>query len=172
MSQLKEGGGWHSSRAGVCEGTNYIIPLEREPALTSASAEVVETFLEAWIAGDVDAAVACFAVDGVYALHLSADLLEHAGEAIGRESIAEAISSFRLSFDHLQWRPLNLRVNGNIVRTQVAFKYRHRPSGEVLSGRLRFVFQVRDRQIVRADEYHDRAKVEAFIRLFARPPSA
>jgi ketosteroid isomerase-like protein len=44
--------------------------------------------------------------------------------------------------------------------------YRHRRSGEVLSGRFRMIMRVEDGLIVRTDEYHDRAKVEAFLRLF------
>ena len=44
--------------------------------------------------------------------------------------------------------------------------YRHRASGEVLSGRFRMLIRVEDGLVVRADEYHDRAKVEAFMRLF------
>ena len=47
--------------------------------------------------------------------------------------------------------------------------YRHRASGEVLSGRFRMVMQVKDGLIDRADEYHDRAKVEAFLRLVGQP---
>ena len=46
------------------------------------------------------------------------------------------------------------------------FMYRHRLSGETLSERLRMVMQVREGFLIRADEYHDRARVEAFMRLF------
>jgi hypothetical protein len=101
-----------------------IFPFDREPPLTDASAEVVEAFLAAWIAGDVEAAAACFAVDGIYALHLSADLLQHGGEAIGRNKIAEALRCFGSSFDLLVCRPAKLRFNEDIVRTQVEFRYR------------------------------------------------
>jgi ketosteroid isomerase-like protein len=149
-----------------------LLPYDREPQLINPSAEVVEAFLAAWVAGDVEAAAARFAVDGIYALHLSADLLQHGGEAVGRNRIAEALRYFGSRFDLLASRPANLRFNEDIVRTQVEFRYRHRLSREVLSGRFRLVFRVRDRQIVRADEYHDRLKVEAFIRLFAHPSNA
>jgi ketosteroid isomerase-like protein len=43
--------------------------------------------------------------------------------------------------------------------------YRHRDSGEVLSGRFRHVMRVENGLIRRVDEFHDRAKVEAFMRL-------
>ena len=48
--------------------------------------------------------------------------------------------------------------------------YRHRDSGEMLNGRFRMVMQVTDGLLVRTDEYHDRAKVEAFMRLVGRRP--
>jgi ketosteroid isomerase-like protein len=40
----------------------------------------------------------------------------------------------------------------------------------VLNGRFRMVMQVKDGFIVRTDEYHDRAKVEAFMRLVEKRP--
>jgi len=46
--------------------------------------------------------------------------------------------------------------------------YPHRRSGEILSGRFGMIMQVERGPIVRAEEYHDRAKVEAFLRLFAQ----
>jgi hypothetical protein len=64
----------------------------------------------------------------------------------------------------------SLYVNESIVRYQVEFMYRHRLSNEMLTGRCRFVMTVVDGLIVRADEYHDRAKVEAFMRLFGNIP--
>ncbi len=50
--------------------------------------------------------------------------------------------------------------------------YRHRASGEVLDGRFRHVMRVKDGLIVRTDEYHDRAKVETFMRLVGGPQGA
>lgn len=45
--------------------------------------------------------------------------------------------------------------------------YRHRASGEILSGHFRLVLKFREGMIVRGDEYHDRARIEAFMRLIA-----
>jgi ketosteroid isomerase-like protein len=72
----------------------------------------------------------------------------------------------RRDFEYVLYRPLDLKPNGSEVRYQVEFMYRHLGSGEVLSGRFRLVMIVEGGLIVRADEYHDRAKVEAFMRLF------
>jgi ketosteroid isomerase-like protein len=47
--------------------------------------------------------------------------------------------------------------------------YHHRASGELLTGNFRIVRTVRDGKVCRAEEYHDRAMVESFMRLFATP---
>lgn len=106
------------------------------------------------------------AKDCVYALYISGELLPYGGETAGRANIEAVLRQVRLDFEYLLYRPLNLKANGGIVRFQVEFMYRHRRSGETLSGRFRLVMRVKDGLIVRADEYHDRAKVEAFMRLF------
>ena len=66
-----------------------------------------------------------------------------------------------------QSTPFNIHDEGDRVRLQVEFMYRHRASGEPLSGIFRLVLQFRDGEIIRGDEYHDRARIEAFMRLIA-----
>ena len=124
-------------------------------------------FNEAWAAGDVDAAMRLVADHAVYVLYISEDLLPVGGETVGRANIEAGLRAVRNQFEYLLYRPLALTTQGNDVRGQVEFMYRHRRSGELLSGRFRMVMRVEHGLIVRADEYHDRAKVEAFLRLFA-----
>jgi ketosteroid isomerase-like protein len=129
----------------------------------------VRQFNKAWAEGDLAGAMRWVAENSVYALYVSGELLPHGGETVGRDKIAAALRQVRADFEYLLYRPLNLKANGEVVRFQVEFMYRHRRSGETLSGRLRFVMRVKGGLIVRADEYHDRAKVEAFMRLFGGP---
>ena len=137
-------------------------------SLACSATQIVQDFLAAWIAGDVNGALAWFAPEGVYALHISDELLPSGGESVGRDNFASALRSFRENFDYLLFRPLAMTAEEPIVRLQVEFMYRHRLSGEMLNGRLRLVFRVENGLITRIDEYHDRAKVEAFMRLFGR----
>ena len=76
----------------------------------------------------------------------------------------------REDFEYILYRPFKLTADGDTVRFQVEFMYRHRESGEKLEGRFRMVMVVKDGKLVRTDEYHDRAKLEAFMRLFGRRP--
>jgi len=130
--------------------------------------DIVRLFNAAWAAGDVDRALALVADEAVYTLHLSDDLMPIGGETVGRANIEAALRQVRRDYDYLLYRPLGLHADGNTVRHQVEFMYRHRRSGEILSGRFRMVMRVEHGQIVRAEEYHDRAKVEAFLRLFGQ----
>jgi ketosteroid isomerase-like protein len=131
--------------------------------------EVVEHYHAAWLAGDVDGAIRYIAEDCVYALHISKDLLPHGGETVGRANIAAALRQTREDFEYLLYRPHNFREKGEEVRFRVEFMYRHRASGEILSGNFRLIMRVVNCLIVRGDEFHDRAKVEAFLRLFGKP---
>ena len=53
------------------------------------------------------------------------------------------------------------------MRVQVQFVYHHRETGGNLSGSKRLVFTVKNDLIVRVEEFHDAAMVEAFMRLTA-----
>jgi ketosteroid isomerase-like protein len=126
---------------------------------------VVANFNTLWEAGDIDAALALIANDAEFELHISIDVLPYGGMAAGRDAIEAKLRRMRADWDYILYRPFALAADGNIVRFQVEFMYRHRESGQVLSGRFRFVMRVENGLIVRVDEFHDRAKVEAFMRL-------
>ena len=146
--------------------SKHISGLCIEPEVASGPADVVCQFTRFWTAGDIDSAMLLVAEDAVYVLYISGDVLPFAGETVGRDNIAAALRKIRQDFEYLLYRPLDLVTNGDEVRYQVEFMYRHRASGEVLSGRFRMIMRVENGLLVRTDEYHDRAKVEAFMRLF------
>lgn len=131
--------------------------------------EVVRTFLRAWVDNDVPTAMTFIAPDARYILYISNDLLPFGGETAGRDNIERVLRQIRVDYEYLLFRPYNFKVDGDVVRLRVEFMYRHVASGEVLSGRFRLIMRLRDGLIVQADEYHDRALVEAFLRLHVAP---
>lgn len=134
---------------------------------------VVKRFNEAWIANDLDQAMSLVAEKSAYALYISSELLPQGGETVGRDNIRAALAHLRAMFEYILYRPHAYTEDGDVCRYRVEFMYRHRTSGEVLSGNFRVLMTVRDGLLVRADEYHDRAMVETFMRLFAAgPPTA
>ena len=127
---------------------------------------VVETGMRAWAALDIDAALVCFAPGAVHVLHVSETALAFGGETVGHAAIRARFLAMHDQFEYLLYRPMNFRAEGDVVRGTVEFMYRHRASGEILSGQSRKVLTVRGGLITRFDEYHDAARIEAFMRLF------
>lgn len=126
---------------------------------------VVAGFNSAWAAGDIETALGFVAEHAIYELHISGDVLPFGGVTAGRDNIAAVLRKIRADFEYILYRPFALVADGDTVHFQVEFMYRHRESGEVLSGRFRHVMRVRNGLLERTDEYHDRGKVEAFLRL-------
>lgn len=127
---------------------------------------VVAAFSKAWEYGDIDSAMRYVAPDVVYRLYISETAIPWGGEVGGAQALRAAFVRMRQEFEYILYRTFPSVADGNSVRQRVEFMYRHRASGEVLSGRFRMIYEVRDGLLVRADEYHDRAMVEAFMRLF------
>jgi ketosteroid isomerase-like protein len=136
-------------------------------AALAAPEKVVSQFCEAWASGDIDGAMGFVAQHCVYTLFIDGELLPAGGETAGRDNIESGLRLLRGQFEYLLYRPRDINADGGNVRCQVEFMYRHRASGEILSGRFRLVMHVDGGVIVKVHEYHDRARVEAFLRLYA-----
>ena len=142
---------------------------------------VVGSFLACWSVQDVEMTVAHVHEDFVYALYVSETALPYGGETRGKENVRAVLYAILADFDYLRYEPeiisvegdvVRVAVEGDVVRVAVAFTYHHRRTGEDLSGTKRMVFQLADGLITRIDEYHDAAKVEAFMRLAAQRTEA
>jgi ketosteroid isomerase-like protein len=131
------------------------------------SRAVVNSFFTYWTVQDVEMALSLASEDVVYMLHISGAALPHGGETRGRDNCRDALYNVLAQFDYLRYEPTIVSADGDVVRAQVHFAYRHRATGEILSGSKRMVFTVKNGQIVRVDGYHDAAMVEAFMRLAA-----
>jgi ketosteroid isomerase-like protein len=133
---------------------------------------VVGSFLACWSVQDVEMTVAHVHEDFVYALYVSDTALPYGGETRGKENVRAVLYAILAEFDYLRYDPEIISVEGDVVRVAVAFTYHHRRTGENLSGTKRMVFQLADGLVARIDEYHDAAKVEAFMRLAAQRTQA
>lgn len=130
--------------------------------------EVTEALLSKWQADPAGCMAAYVAPDIVYTLNVSPDALLLGGETRGRDSVTAKMLGIREQFDYLVFKPRIFSVSGDVVRTRIEFVYRHKPSGELLSGQMRSVFTVRDGLVVRVDEFVDAALIETFMRLFGQ----
>lgn len=120
---------------------------------------------KAWEADDLDSVIVCLHETCVFHVHVSAELVDHAGPSVGREAIRAALTAARLNFDYVLYRPIILSATDTEVRQRVEFMGSHIASGAQMSMRFRHVFQVEGGLVMRCDEYHDAPMVEAFFRL-------
>lgn len=135
----------------------------------SVAENIVAGFVQLWSRGDLDTAFTLLHDDCEYSLHLSDDLIAIGGVKIGKATIEPALRQIREVFEYLVWRPIKISERDASVRVQLEFLYRHIPSGELLGGNCRFLIKVDGGLITRVEEFHDRAKVEAFLRLVGAP---
>jgi ketosteroid isomerase-like protein len=133
---------------------------------------IVESFLACWSVQDVEMTVAHVHDDFVYALYISETALPYGGETRGKDNVRAVLYAILAEFDYLRYDPEIISVEGDVVRVTAAFVYHHRRTGENLTGTKRMVFRLKDSLITRIDEYHDAAKVEAFMRLAAQRTQA
>jgi ketosteroid isomerase-like protein len=126
---------------------------------------VVRSFFACWEAQDVELTAMHFHDDIVYELHSVTRELPYTGVTRGKEPVRDVLFTILKDFDYLKYKSHINSVEGDVVRAQVAFLYRHRQSGEVLDGTRRLVFQIKDDLIIRMDRYHDDRLVDAFMRL-------
>jgi ketosteroid isomerase-like protein len=128
--------------------------------------EVAEDHYGNWAADPVRAMEKC-APDVAYTLNVSPDALQIGGETVGREAVKAMMLAIREVFDYLVYIPRIMAVDGVAVRVNIEIIFRHKASGELLTGQIRSILTARDGLVGRVDEYVDAPMIEAFMRLFS-----
>ncbi|MBX9924904.1 MAG: nuclear transport factor 2 family protein [Hyphomicrobiaceae bacterium] len=126
---------------------------------------VVTAFNSAYQVGDLDRTFDIVADDCVFTMHLSEELVQHAGQWRGKLQIRQAIDLARSNYQYLVYQPVITLVEGDTVQVRVKFLGWHRSSGEQFPMTFLQIFKVCEGKIVSVDEYHDRGKIEAYLRL-------
>jgi ketosteroid isomerase-like protein len=133
--------------------------------MRSDAEATVEGVYRAWMLRDRDAMLAYFTDDAILAQHISTDVLPFAGTTIGKGRLSDRIDMVFRDWDFEEIKLATLTIEGDHVRCHVDFRFRYKPTGDVLDGRMRYVFHVEGGRIVHLDEYHDAPMIEAFMRL-------
>jgi ketosteroid isomerase-like protein len=134
--------------------------------------ETVETFLIRWAADPAGAMADMVARDIVYTLNVSPDAIQIGGETVGWDAVNAKMMAIRDVFDYLVFKPRIYGVRGDKVRSRIELIFRHKLSGELLTGQMRNEIIVRDGMIARVDEYVDAPLIESFMRMFNGAPAA
>jgi ketosteroid isomerase-like protein len=128
----------------------------------------VEGLYAAWIIQDRDAMLAYVTDDLYFAQLVSPADLRHAGVTVGKDKFGERADMVFADWAFEKIVPIQLTVEGHIIRYLCDFKIRLRRTGDLFEARMRSVFYVKDEpggRIYRIEEYHDAACFEAFMRL-------
>jgi ketosteroid isomerase-like protein len=136
------------------------------------SRSVVASFFACWGVQDLEMAVAHAHPEIVYSIHNGCDASPFSGVYRGPEACRDLGYAVLAEFDYLAYEPTIVGVEDDIVRAQVFFRYRHRPTGNLIEGSRRLVFEIKDGLIIRLDSYEDAQRLEAFMRLTRETPPA
>jgi ketosteroid isomerase-like protein len=129
--------------------------------------DIVAETLHFWSAQDVESTLAHFHPNVVYRMNIDRELVALGGETYGIDAVRDAFFGLLEHWDYLQWSPVIVQADGRIVRAKIDAIFHHRRSGRDLVDTYRIVFEVEDGLIIRVDEFHDRAKIEAFLAMTA-----
>ena len=93
------------------------------------------------------------------------ELLPKGGKFIGRAAFAKRLGYICRDFHTSRFEARTILIDREGLRTQVAYTFRHRRTGDIIDGVMRLLVTVSNGLIVRWHEFHDTDKVEAFLRL-------
>jgi len=129
--------------------------------------DIVAETLHFWSAQDVESTLAHFHPNVVYRMNLDRELVSLGGETRGIDAVRAALFGLLEHWDYLRWTSDIVQADDCFVRVKIDAIFHHRRSGRDLTDTYRIVFEVEDDLIVRIDEFHDRAKIEAFLAMTA-----
>lgn len=131
-------------------------------------AETVRTFLLAWEAQESERCLELLHPDVVYTDNIIDVLTPVGGRTVGRAAFAKIMQTIAQKWEHLAFRigPVTASTNrSNEVHCQIEFLIRHKPTGEELYGKNRFVACIKDGYIKSIDIFHDAPMFAAFLKL-------
>lgn len=127
--------------------------------------DVYVNFCNAYARRDVDACAELVTDDVVFGIYIDRELAPFGGVTIGKRIMQRRWQMVADAFDVLHYEVTGATVEEDKLRGLVAYHFRHKATGEDISGTMRHMVHLRGEQMARIDETHDRARVEAFFRL-------
>ncbi len=122
-------------------------------------------FCASYAARDLERCARLVSDDVVFALYIDRDLAPFGGVSIGRGIMHQRWQMVAQAFDLLRYDVAHVVEEADKLRGLVAYRFRHKATGEDIAGVMRHVIQPRDGLMARIEEHHDRTRVEAFFRL-------
>ena len=120
-----------------------------------------------WAERDMAALFASLDPNIVYVLHLDPAVFPTGGEHHGAAAFRALLEQLSETFAYLRYERSRFALDGNIVRFRVDYSNLHKASRQILSSSSLAEVTLRDRLIVRIEEFPDAGFVEAFFRMNA-----
>ena len=132
-----------------------------------STADLARAHWLAWSREDLDASMACFTDDVVFAMYVPQHVLPFGGETTGKPAAADRGRMVFQQFHVAEYVAEITGASDQIVRGHIRYRFRHRATGEEIDGTLRHVLTARGNLFCRLEEYHDADKIAAFMRLIS-----
>lgn len=133
---------------------------------TPTVADVIAAAQEAWTAQDVEGALVCFDPGIVFTIHLPEDI-DFAGPCRGHDENRRMMHAIVDKFHFLRRVIERVVVDGDRATVSIYYHYMHKATREIVHGRYKQIWIVREGRAVRVDEYHDTPYFTAFMRFVA-----
>ncbi|MFY0611321.1 MAG: nuclear transport factor 2 family protein [Hyphomicrobiaceae bacterium] len=124
---------------------------------------VFEQAMTAWANQDLDRALRFVSDDIVHTLNVDGELVPFAASVKGKGAMREKLELMLETFEIGAYVTDHLSVQGHVVRANMKAVYIHLASGERLITKFRYVIEQRNGLMVRINEFHDAAYLEAFM---------
>ena len=124
---------------------------------------LVRRCYDAWDRKNIDDLMACCAPDAVYQVHVPGDVLRFGGRHEGCAAIRACLEVILAEYDFLAFAVDWIRGAGDTVRARVLYYYRHPVTGDQFDAGFRQVWRVSEGRVAQVDEYHDVARLKAFL---------
>jgi len=128
---------------------------------------VMLRFCKAWEHQDLEGALEVVHDNIIYSMFIPQDVVPFGGETRGKPAMADRMRTILEQFDMMQFEAIQFKSDGNVEHTRVDYRFRHRETGEEISGIMRLVTTIEGGLISDLKEFHDLEKVRAFMRLIS-----
>ncbi len=127
--------------------------------------EMLRTIYTAYREKRLADALGPLADDFRFTLHLPKDTVPGAGATVSKTEATRMFQSFMDTYDFLAYEPGDIAVSaeGDRATASPAIRYRHKATGKIIEARISHFWSFLDGKAVSLDEYHDTARVMAFL---------
>lgn len=129
---------------------------------------IIEATYAGWAAQDLSLVGSCLHRDAVYRLHLPPGAWPIAGHVRGRQTIMTSLGEILRDFEVLEYRPLKIVEDHDVLRSRAKIHYGHRATGLTYEATISNLWRIDGDKIRHMEVFHDAARLRAFFKMVNR----